>query len=97
MIVERRTYKVKHGQWRNLVELIKAEMAAIGPEIGSRIYNPIVGPFGVIVHDLEFKDMAEREKFWAKWMEKRATPEFWAKYHEMVTPHGHSEIWDVVD
>ncbi len=97
MIVERRTYKVKHGQWRNLANLIKEEMAAVAPKAGSRVYQPFVGPMGVIVHEIEFEDMATREAFWAKWSKERANPEFWARFHEMVTPHGHNEIWGIVE
>jgi hypothetical protein len=44
---------------------------------------------------MEFEDMAEREAFWAEWREKRATPEFWQKWGEIVAPGGSVEIWQL--
>jgi hypothetical protein len=93
MIVERRTYKVQIGQDQEMVDLIKAEMAAVGPEIVSRVYRPEMAPLGFVVHELEFEDMAAREAFWEKWREERATPAFWEKWGEIYAQSGDVEIW----
>ena len=95
VIAERRTYQVKQGQWRKMVDLIKAEMKAVGPDIASRIYRPLIAPLGAIVHEMEFKDLTEREKFWAKWQDERATPEFWEKWNELFGQSGNVEVWFV--
>ena len=95
MIVERRTYKAKEQQ--EMVYLIQAEMKAVGPDIVSRIYMPMIAPLSVIVHEMEFKDLAAREAFWAKWREKRSTPAFWEKWREAYGEGGNVEIWTLAD
>lgn len=96
MIAERRTYTIKVGQEdQAMVDLIKAEMEAIGPEVVSRVYRSAISPLGVVIHEMEFEDITEREAFWAKWREKRATPEFWEKWREIVAQGGNVEIWQL--
>ena len=95
MIVERRTYKVKQRQGQGFVDLIKAEMKAIGPDIASRVYTSSIGPLNMVVHEMEFQDMGERQKFWTKWAEKRATPEFWEKWDKVYGESGKVEIWNL--
>jgi hypothetical protein len=92
MIAERRTYNVRLED-QAIVDLIKAEMQAVGPEVVSRVYRSEISSLGVVIHEMEFEDLAEREAFWAKWREKRATPEFWAKWREIVAQGGNVEIW----
>jgi hypothetical protein len=77
-----------------MVALIKEEMEAMGQGIVSRIYRtPNLGQFDQVVHEMEFQDIAEREKFWAEWREKRATPEFWKRFDTLRRPGGSAEIW----
>jgi hypothetical protein len=95
MIAERRTYRVNSFQEQAVVDLIKDEMEAVGSEIVSRVYRSHFSPLGVVIHEMEFEDMAEREAFWAEWREKRATPEFWQKWGEIVAPGGSVEIWQL--
>jgi hypothetical protein len=93
MIVERRTYSVNLGSTQDLVNLIKEEMRALGGNVVSRIYRPIAAPLDLVVHEMQFEDMAEREEFWAKWTDERATPAFWEKWHKLHRPGGHVEFW----
>ena len=92
MIAERRTYNIKVAE-QAMVDLIKAEMEAVGPEVVSRVYRSHISPLGVVIHEMEFEDWAEREAFWAGWTEKRATPEFWEKWREIVAQGGNVEVW----
>jgi hypothetical protein len=96
MIVERRTYEVQFGHGQEMVDIIKTEMEAVGPHIVSRIYRDAIGPFNRVAHEMEFQDLAEREKFWEEWADKRLTPEFLEKWTE-IAPGGGNEIWILED
>jgi hypothetical protein len=97
MIVERRTYAENLGSGQDLVNLIKEEMKALGGNVVYRIYRPIAAPLDLVVHEMQFQDMAEREEFWAKWRDERATPAFWERFHKLRRPGGHVELWRLAE
>ena len=97
MIVERRTYEVAFEHQQDVIDLIKTELEAVGQGVVSRIYRPGIGPFGVVVHEAEYQDIAERDRFWTEWADKRMTPEFMEKWSRLVGPGGGNEIWILED
>jgi hypothetical protein len=98
VIVERRTYPINPGCEQDMVNLIKEEMEALGGNVVYRIYhNPLAGPLDVVVHEMQFQDMAEHDKFWTRWLETRATPAFWEKWYKLYRLGGHVEFWGVAE
>jgi hypothetical protein len=82
-------------QGQNMVDIIKAEMEAIGPDIVSRVYSGMIGPLNTVVHEMEFQDLGARAQFWTEWAEKRNTPEFWEKWNKAFGQSGNVEIWNL--
>lgn len=94
MIVNRRTFIPKRGMQDKVVELIKKGEVYVPFKVPYRIYTPNIAPFDVIAFELEFKDVAEHERFWAGWFEK--APENWMMDWFAVTENGGTnEIWSL--
>ena len=97
MIVQRDTVYVKVGCMDQAIELIKAEMSKREGPPKWRILTP---QFGVrtdmIVVEWEFESLAKLEEFWAVWLAKPETAEFWKRYNQLVETGGHNETWNLV-
>ena len=53
MIVERRSYVVKEGRDQDAVAVIQKAWAALDFPNAHRIYTPHIGPFNVVVQELD--------------------------------------------
>lgn len=63
MIVERWTWKVKHGCRDEVIELGKAAVEEFG--VTPRICTFAFGPWDIVISDLEFESEEDRKKLWA--------------------------------
>ena len=97
MIVNRRTFKVKNGKERKLVEMMKAERERLNWPITHRIYTTNLSPFSVVVAEWEFEDLVAYEKFWADWFALPETEDFMKKWRKLTRAGGTNEIWNLVE
>jgi hypothetical protein len=97
MIVERRTYAVKVANLRAIVEMIKEGHQVLDYTPPFRILLPEVSPYAVVVHELEFKDLAERQKFWTDWQAGEKAPAVIKKAQELFELGGGGEIWRIAE
>ena len=97
MIVEKRTYRVKYANQDAVVEMIKEGHAVLDHPLTFRIYLPDLAPWGVVVHEIEFKDLAERQKFWEAWFASEKGRAFVQRWFELVEDGGKGETWHLAD
>jgi hypothetical protein len=100
VIVERRVYKTKPFCEQAALDLVKEVWAFVGFPNAYRLYQPISGPFNVIYHELEFKDMQEREQFWADFWARPQTSqsaEWTEKWKELTESGGGIEFSTLVE
>ena len=97
MIVEKRVYRPKQRSQEALVEMIKEGHTMLDFPLTFRIYTPDIAPWGAIVHEIEFKDLAEREEFWEEWFASEKAPAFIERWFELVENGGKGEIWNLAD
>ena len=95
MIVQRVTTPVKVGCMEKIVKLCKAEFVKLNNPGRWRMYTPNIGPGDILAWELEFENFAEYEKFWVEWWSHPETPEFNAKWYELVEAGGNSEVWNL--
>jgi hypothetical protein len=94
MIVNRRTFVAKRGQYQAAVGMLKeAKEIASNPD-SMRIYVPEIAPFDIIAVELEFEDWEQYHKFWAEWSPGEA---FWEKWYALTNNGGTNEVWNLVD
>ena len=66
MIIQRMTIRVKPGCMKEWIEVLKTSTSkAPNPEF-SRLYVSHADP-ELLVHDLEFESLADKDKFWEEW------------------------------
>jgi hypothetical protein len=97
VIVEKRTYRPKLHDQDALIELIKEGHTVLDYPLTFRIYVPNIAPWGVIVHEIEFKDLAERQMFWQEWYASEKAAGFIQRWFKLVEPGGKAEIWNLAD
>lgn len=97
MIVNRRTFKIKHGKEWEVVELLKAENERLQWPITSRVYMSKIAPWGQLVVEWEFEDLAAYDKYWTDWEALPETKTFMKKWLKLTRPGGTNEIWDLVE
>ena len=97
MLVERRTYAVKGANRGAMVKVLKEGHKVLDYSPRFRILTPVLAPFDAVVHELEFKDLAEREKFWTDWGTSEKAPAVLEKFWEILELGGGSEIWRVAE
>jgi len=81
-ILEQVVLKSKAEHKQKVIALSKAECDRWG--YPHRLYTPMTGPHHVVILDMQFESMAERDRQWAKF---GATPEFQAfhkRIHELL-------------
>ena len=93
MLVERRTYTVRGENQAALVKVLKEGHKVLDYSPRFRILTPVLAPLDVVVHELEFKDLAERERFWTDWGTSEKAPAVLEKFWEIVELGRSSEIW----
>ena len=96
MLVQKNTFVPKRGQRDRVVELLKKAEAFVPFKVSYRILIPSIGPFDVVVDELEFKDFTEYDKFWAGFFEK--VPEsFWQEWNDATENGGSNEVWQIAE
>jgi len=95
MIVDRRTFSIKPGKQADVVDLIM-KAAAFSPfTISYRIYTPYFARNYEVILEIEFKDLAECDRYWAGWLQK-VTPEWSASWDNLVETGGKAEAYNIV-
>jgi len=96
MVVERWTFPVKPGCQEEVVKTLREDIVW-NPvfDRAYRIYVPFIGPQGVVVVEWEYQDLQEMEACWAAWRAKRATAEFFEKWHAWTERGGQREFWEL--
>jgi hypothetical protein len=97
MLVQRLTFQVKPGNQEKAVELMKESRAILDDPHGSRIYTSYIGPFDVVVYELEVENLTELDAYWAAWWSSPETAAFMEKWNALVVSGGGSEIWTLVE
>jgi hypothetical protein len=77
------------------LEMAKAAREKTGLTDRARIFTSSIGPFNVLVEDIEFENLSETEAFWADWWSDPDTTAFMKKWNDLVASSGGSEIWNV--
>lgn len=93
MIIERKTYRTKHFSEQAVAEFIRQVWNQIEFPHASRISRPIVGPYNVVYHEMEFESIAERQAFWAAFFARPEMPEWMDRWKELVETGGGTELW----
>jgi hypothetical protein len=96
MIVNRRTYIARPGHADKLAEVFKKGKVFFPFHRPNRLYVSELTTFGQVAVEVEFKDLAEYERFWKEAMEK-ATESWWKEFFDVVTTGGTNEIWRLVE
>jgi hypothetical protein len=97
MIVNRRTFAMKRGCMEEVVALVKADWERNSWPHARRLYTPNIAPFGVMVVELEFENLAEYEKSWAEWFASPEGVAFMEKWVTLTRSSGTNEIWNLVE
>jgi len=95
MILERRTYIPKLGKVNELVDMIKEGHGILDYSPKFRVLTPQVGPFGVVVHEIEYQDWEEREKFNTDLLKSGKWQPFLERWNQIVKQGGGNEFWTV--
>jgi hypothetical protein len=101
MIVNRRTFNVKHGRGQELVALVLGEIAADRERGGhtgpTRVYTSSIETFDQVALEWEYQDLAEYWKHWAEWFARPITAAFMQKWLELTKEGGTNEIWTLAE
>jgi len=98
VIVEHRTYVVKQTvPERDVADFVNEVMKQVDFPNAHRVCVPMIGPFNTVVHDIEFKDLAERQAFWEAFFARPEIPDWVKKWNELVLSGGSTEIWSLVE
>jgi hypothetical protein len=101
MIVNRRTFNLKPGCADKAVEMLAAESAAEEKRSGVsrtvRIYSYNIGQFNQVAFEVEYKDLAEYDQFWAEWAARPTSAEWLKKWIELEASAGINEIWTLAE
>lgn len=97
MIVEKRVYRPKPQSLGALAEMIKEGHALIDFPLTFRILTPDIAPWGVVVHEIEFKDLAQRQGFWEEWWASAEAPAFAERWNRICASGVKAETWNLVD
>jgi len=94
MILEQHLWKAKRGQKDSVVALAKAELERRG--IPFRVYTSLTHPGNIVIWELQFQDMAENAKCWARWNAEPQAQEFQKQLHELTEIQHHTELYQVL-
>jgi hypothetical protein len=97
MIIQRVTWNVKRDCMEKVIEVTKAEYAAWDKPPKTRGYTPNASQNDTFAFEFEFENLAEYEKFWEAWFERKETAEFNKKINKLTERGGTSEIWNLVE
>ena len=97
MIVEKRVYRPKQQDQQTMADMIKEGHAMIDFPLTFRILTPDIAPWGVVVHEIEFKDLAQRQEFWEKWFASDKAPAFIERWLKITDGGVKAETWNLVD
>jgi hypothetical protein len=92
MIVNRRIFISKQGQAEKVVEILKSGLAFVPFQPKYRLYISDIGPFSQVALEVEFKDLAEYDRFWTGATEK-SSESWWKEWFDATENGGNNEIW----
>jgi hypothetical protein len=92
MIVNRRTFIAKQGQAEKVVEILRNGLEFVPFKPSYRLYISDIAPFSLVALEVEFKDLAEYDRFWTGATEK-STESWWKAWFEATDNGGQNEIW----
>jgi hypothetical protein len=95
MIVNRRTFVVKQGREHKAIELLKGAVTGHPHPHPGRVYRPQLGPFNVLVLEIEFENLEDYERYFAEFRASPGQAEFMEKWFELTKEGGANEIWTV--
>jgi hypothetical protein len=87
---------VNEGRDQDAVAVIQKAWAALDFPNAYRIYTPLIGPFNVVVQELEFKDLAARQAFWAAFFAMPEIAGLVEEWTQVRAPGGGAQIWNLV-
>jgi hypothetical protein len=101
MIVNRRTFNVKHGREQEAAALALKEIAAEKERGGfsgsARVYTSRIGTFNQMAVEWEYEDLAAYQKGGAEWSARPTTAAFMQKWLELTKEGGTNEIWALAE
>lgn len=95
MLMNRRTFVIRRGQFQEAVALMREAVQQSGGR--GRILLPEVAPFDQIVVEAEFESLAAYEQFWNDWSAQPATAAFLERWQTVTETGGTNEIWRVLE
>jgi hypothetical protein len=95
MIVNRRTFIVKQGNGEQAAELLKNGTSFTPFLPPFRIYISDIGQFNQVALEIEFKDLAEYDRFWTT-STANAPEDWWKAWFSATENGGANEIWKLV-
>jgi len=96
MIVQKVTWIPRYEQQDQVVKLLKKGLA-YGPfDAPYRILTPRIAPFGSIVLELDFENLAEYDRFWRE-LFANAPKSYFDEWRAVTQEGGSNEIWDVAE
>ena len=97
MIVTKRTYVPRPGHASDLMELIREGHKILDYTPPFRILTAIAGPLMVVLHEIEYADLAEMQKFAADMEASDKWPGLMERWMKIVESSGSVEIWRIVE
>jgi hypothetical protein len=95
MILEQRIFKAKMGCRDQVVALGKAEGKRMGDPY-QRAYAPMTGPSYIVIFEFLHEDMAELNKYWAKWSAVPEAIEFEKRLAELIENEERYELYTIL-
>ena len=97
MLVNRRTFMVKPGKMDEVKKLVvdyARERGNLSSGSGQRILTGLVGPFDVLVLEVDHENLAAYERFWAEVFDHPSAEAFFQKWNMCIESGGTNEIWE---
>jgi hypothetical protein len=94
MIIERLEWEIKRGHVQDFLAVLKESEAAATAFRFRRIGTSKFGQQSVVVCDLEWESLDEREKVWAAWNLSPQAPAIYKKADELIVS-GHVTVWNL--
>ena len=96
MIVNRRTFVVKKGCAKKVVDLLRTVTDGFSQPKVFRIYEWYISPSDQVTWEAEFENLEEYSRFSAEWMDSSKHDSILDKFVELTVSGGTSEIWKLI-
>lgn len=95
MLINRRTFVIKRGQFDAALALMREAVQQGGAR--GRILIPEVAPFDLLVVEGEFESLAAYEQYWNDWFGQPTNTAFLQRWQSVTETGGTNEIWRVAE